>query len=82
MAKNEYFSRLQDAENKGASPEELLEIIGAGRTKLGIFDGDIVEGELEIGQIASSIKTIKPVKQIVDEIINEYNQLINNFEKL
>lgn len=82
MAKNEYFSRLHEAEKNGAAPEELLAIIGAGRTKLGIFDGDLVEGELEIGQIASAIKTIKPVKQIVDEMIEEYNQLINNFEKL
>lgn len=75
LVKNEFFDKIMEAENRGASPEELLEIIGAGRPKLGIFDGDLVEGELEIGQIASAIKEIKPCKQIVDEMISEFNSI-------
>lgn len=75
LVKNEFFDKILEAENRGASAEELLEIIGAGRPKLGIFDGDLVEGELEIGQIASAIKEVKPCKQIIDEMIGEYNSI-------
>lgn len=75
LVKNEFFDKILEAENRGASGEELLEIIGAGRPKLGIFDGDLVEGELEIGQIASAIKEVKPCKQIIDEIISEFNSI-------
>ena len=75
LVKNEFFQLIAQAEDRGASPEELLEIIGAGRPKLGIFDGDLVQGELEIGQIASAIKEVKSVRDIVDSMISEFNQI-------
>ena len=76
LIKNEFYQKIAEAEDRGASADELLEIIGAGRPKLGIFDGDLVEGELEIGQIASAIKSIKPAKQVIDEMITEFNGII------
>lgn len=75
LVKNEFFQKIMEAENRGASAEELLEIIGAGRPKLGIFDGDLVEGELEIGQIASAIKSVKSAKQIINEMVSEFHSI-------
>ncbi len=72
LIKNEFQKIVEDAENKGASKEELAEILGRGRAKLGMFEGDLVNGELEIGQVASIINKIKPVKNIIDDIVLEY----------
>ena len=80
LVKNEFFQRILEAENRGASAEELLEIIGAGRPKLGIYDGDLVEGELEIGQIVSHIKEIKTAGGIIAEMIDGFNKVtLRNF---
>ncbi|MBN2167228.1 MAG: nitronate monooxygenase [Marinilabiliaceae bacterium] len=82
LIKNEFYNKVNDAENKGASIEDLKALLGKGRAKKGIFEGDMTEGELEIGQIASIINDIKPVNVIMKEIIFEYQQtkdsLINN----
>jgi len=59
-------------ENKGASKEELMQLLGKGKAKLGMFEGNIEDGELEIGQISALIKNIKPVRNIIDDIILEY----------
>ena len=72
LIKNEFFNTINDAILKGASPEEQKEILGRGRAKKGMFEGDLVNGELEIGQVASLINDIKPVKQIINDIINDY----------
>jgi len=72
LLKNKFFDALQEAENKGASSEELIGILGRGRAKKGMFEGDMEEGELEIGQVAALIKEIKPAGEIVKEIIEEY----------
>jgi enoyl-[acyl-carrier protein] reductase II len=72
LIKNEFQKIVEDAENKGASKEELAEILGRGRAKLGMFEGDLVNGELEIGQVASIINKIKPVKNIIEDIVLEY----------
>ena len=72
LIKNEFFNRVAEAEARGATIEELKELLGRGRAKKGIFEGDMTEGELEIGQIASIIDTIKPVSQIMKEIIDEF----------
>lgn len=82
LIKNDFYRQVEEAENKGASIEELRTLLGRGRAKKGILEGDLSEGELEIGQIASMIKNIKPVKQIVDEIISEFNQSAANIGKL
>lgn len=74
LLKNKFFQEIVTAEKRNASAEELLEILGSGRSKLGMFDGDIDEGELEIGQVINLIDAIKPVKQIIDEIIEEFNK--------
>lgn len=73
LIKNAFYKKVQEAEDRGASPEELEKILGRARAKLGMFEGDMDEGELEIGQIAAAIKDIKPVRDIVDEIIAEFH---------
>lgn len=79
LIKNEFFHLIDEAENRGASAEEIKEILGRGRSRKGIFEGDLVEGELEIGQITSFIREIPTVKEVVDNIIAEYNARINSF---
>jgi len=60
------------AELRGASREELAEILGKRRSKLGIFDGNLDEGELEIGQVAAAVSEIKPAAKIVEQLWDEY----------
>lgn len=74
LIKNEFQKRVQDAEDKGAGTEELVQILGRARAKKGMFEGDMQEGELEIGQIASFIKDIKPAGEIVREVWAEFLQ--------
>jgi enoyl-[acyl-carrier protein] reductase II len=73
VIKNAFYKKVQEAEDRGASNEELTKILGRARAKLGMFEGDMEEGELEIGQIAAAVKEIKPVKDIVNEIIAEFH---------
>ena len=72
LVKNNFYKHVQEAEDKGASAEELKNILGRARAKRGMFEGDLEEGELEIGQASAMLKEIKPIKKIVEEIINEY----------
>jgi enoyl-[acyl-carrier protein] reductase II len=72
LLKNDFFNRVQEAENNGASTEELQKLLGRGRAKLGMFEGDLTEGELEIGQVSAIIKNIKPAAEIVQEMYKEY----------
>lgn len=72
LIKNKFCNEVIQAENKGASEEELLQMLGSGRPKLGMFDGNLDEGELEIGQISAIIKEIKPVAEIIEKIIEEF----------
>jgi enoyl-[acyl-carrier protein] reductase II len=72
LLKNEFYKKIQQAEDRGASIEELQQILGRARAKHGMFEGDMEEGELEIGQIAAAVRDIKPVKDIVHEIIEEF----------
>lgn len=74
LLKNDFFDAVEKAENKCASPEELSKLLGKGRAKKGMFEGDLKEGELEVGQVAALISEIKPAKEIMEEIINEYKQ--------
>jgi enoyl-[acyl-carrier protein] reductase II len=73
LVKNKFFNQVQEAEDKGASTEELQSILGKARAKKGMFEGDLEEGELEIGQVSAMLKEIKPVKEIVEKIISEYD---------
>lgn len=72
LVKNDFFNKVQEAELRGATVDELAELLGSRRAKKGIFEGDLTEGELEIGQIAAMIKTIKPAAQVVEELWSDY----------
>ena len=74
--KNAFYDRVKEAEARGASKEELAELLGRGRAKKGIFLGDLEEGEIEFGQIASSISESKPVKEIIEQLVVEYEQAV------
>lgn len=74
LIKNGLFDRIAEAERRGASPDELRAILGRAASKRGIFEGDVDNGELEIGQIASSIKTIAPVAEIMQRLMAEYSE--------
>lgn len=79
LVKGGFYDAIEAAENRGASPEELLEIIGIGKTKVGIYDGDIENGELEIGQGASLLKgnDIEPVSAVMQRLIAEYDRALD-----
>lgn len=72
LIKNEFFQQINEAEDRGAPRHELAEILGRARAKKGMFEGDMIEGELEIGQIAGLISDILPAGKIVENIIEEY----------
>ena len=72
LLNNNFYQKVVEAENRGDSIEELRELLGRGRAKIGMFEGDLQEGELEIGQVSSMINEIKPVKEIIDEIISDF----------
>ena len=73
LIKNDFYKEIEEAETRGALTEELKDILGRGRAKKGIFEGDLSNGELEIGQISSMIKDIPTVKYIIEEIVESYN---------
>ena len=83
LVKNGFQTAVQEAENRGATEEELLDLIGIGKTRIGIFEGDIENGELEIGQASSLLKgrEIEPVDLVMQRFVREYyssrQQLIN-----
>lgn len=76
LVKNEFFEQISTAYQSGASVEELKTLLGRGRAKKGMFEGDLDNGELEIGQISGLISDIKPAKEIVDEIIQEFRSAL------
>jgi enoyl-[acyl-carrier protein] reductase II len=82
LIKNKFFNDLQELYAKCPTTEELKTLLGRARAKKGMFEGDLIEGELEIGQIAGLINEIKPVKEIIDEMITEFNWAKNNFPKI
>ncbi len=73
LLRNKFFEAVRQAETRGATPEELQSLLGKGRAKKGMFEGDLVEGELEIGQVASLIDQVLPVTEIMDNLLTEYN---------
>lgn len=74
LVKNEFYQQVVQAEQQGATAEVLQKILGHGRAKKGIFEGDLIEGELEIGQVAASIKEVKSAEEILHEIWNDYQE--------
>lgn len=82
LIKNKFFSDIEEMEIKGASREELSEKLGKGRARMGMFEGNLKEGELEIGQVSSLINCIKPAGEIVQEIISEFESAMNELSNL
>lgn len=76
MIKNDFYRKVQEAESRSAGIQQLENLLGKGRAKKGMFDGDISEGELEIGQVSSSIKDILPAAEIVREIWQEFSDTL------
>ena len=77
MIKNEFYKKIENAYKNNASKEELVKLLSRGRAKKGIFEGDLVEGELEIGQISAAISGVKSVKEIFIELIDGFNSQNN-----
>ena len=80
LLKNKFFASVQTAEQKGATVEELQVLLGRGRAKLGMFNGDMDEGELEIGQVCMMINEILPAAGSLTEVWDEYNRLVQNIK--
>ena len=67
LMKNHFFTQVNNAEQRGATVEELRELLGKGRAKKGMFEGDLENGELEIGQVSAQINQVLPVRQIMEK---------------
>ena len=76
LLKNKFYQQVQEAEQRCASVEELKNILGRGRAKKGMFEGDMDEGELEIGQVSALVREIRPAAEIVGEIWSEFEQCL------
>ena len=82
LIKNDFFRQIEEAENRGATSDELKEILGFGKAKKGIFEGNLQEGELEIGQISSVLDNIPSVQEVFNDLINEYNEKLKTLMSL
>ena len=78
LIKNNFYKQVQEAENKGASVEELKAILGRARAKKGMFEGELKEGELEIGQVGANVIDILPAAKIVDEVWQDFKEALAN----
>ncbi|HEY5772731.1 MAG TPA: nitronate monooxygenase [Chitinophagaceae bacterium] len=78
LIKNNFYKQVQEAENKGASVEELKTILGRARAKKGMFEGQLEEGELEIGQVGANVIDILPAAKIVDEVWQGFKEALAN----
>lgn len=81
LLKNDFYNQVKNAEEAHASVEQLTQLLGRGRAKKGMFEGDMLEGELEIGQVSALIKKIMPAADIVNELWDEYNATLESFRK-
>ena len=82
MVKNDLYNRIHEAEQEGATVEDLRAILGKAASKRGIFEGEIESGELEIGQIASAIKEVLPVSAVMKQLIEEYDTAKERIAKM
>ena len=80
MIKNKFLEQVQEAENRCASIDELKQLLGRGRSKRGMFEGELDEGELEIGQVSSLIDSILPASAIIKNILDEYNSALSDLQ--
>ena len=82
LLKNKFWEEVEQAEKNGASVEELKSLLGRARAKKGMFEGDLEDGELEIGQISGYINAIKPAADIIVEIVLEYTKALQSLKEL
>jgi len=80
--KNDFYKKVQEAEIRGASIEELMSILGRARAKKGMFEGDLLDGELEIGQVSSLLKEILPAGEIVKNVWKEFMNGLEETKKM
>ena len=80
MIKNNLYTKIAESYAKGFNPEELKLILGKGKSKTGIFEGDIEEGELEIGQVIMNMKELKPAAQIVQETMQSFLEILPHYK--
>jgi enoyl-[acyl-carrier protein] reductase II len=82
LIKNKFYDAVETAQNKGATAEELTHLLGRARAKKGMFEGDLDEGELEIGQVSGMINEIKSAAEVVNEIYGDFKNTINDLSFL
>jgi len=82
LLKNKFFHEVYEAETRGADKEELMQLLGRARAKKGMFEGDMEEGELEIGQVSALIKEMKPAGEIVEELWQECRKTFESFKQI
>ena len=80
LVKNKFYQEVQELYQKNPTLEDIKELLGRARAKKGMFEGDLQNGELEIGQIAGIIHEIKPVKQVLKEIVEEFEEVKKSFQ--
>jgi len=80
LIKNKFFYKLMDAYNLGTSKVKIVELLGRARAKKGMYEGDTEQGELEIGQVASIIDDISSAKEVINNIIYDYNKTLSNLQ--
>ena len=82
LAMSNFKTAVEAAEARGASTEEMRELLGKGRAKKGIFEGDLQEGELEIGQISAMIQEESSVAQVMEELVNDFQHSLNQLKTI
>ena len=82
LIKNKFYNEIQEAEWKGATPEQLKTLLGRARAKKGMFEGNLEEGELEIGQVSSLLDDILPAGVIVKKLWSEFSEALANPVKI
>nr|WP_317342268.1 nitronate monooxygenase [Alistipes dispar] len=82
LVRNDFCRAVEEAESRGATAEELSALLGRGRPKRGIFEGDLSEGELEIGQAASLLRDLPPAGEVVRQIVREYDEALPTLGRL
>lgn len=82
LLKNKFYEEIEKAEVTCASVDDLKELLGKGRAKKGMFEGDLEDGELEIGQVSSLVKEIQPAGKIIEDMVKEYNEALGKLRKI
>lgn len=77
LIKNDFYHNVEAAESRGSTPEELTELLGKGRAMKGIFEGDLSDGELEIGQVSCLIDDVPTASEVITRMVKEYNEAVN-----